>query len=480
MVPAAVALKRSKTASIILLAVATIVAALFLVPRGPGRRSIADVPVSPPPPVGDPCEVSVSSRLTSTHVLVGRNDEHLVVSLRAPSCGQNQVRAPLSLAIVLDRSGSMQPPSIPVADQPLTHAKRAAIQLLDQLEPTDVFSVVSYHDDAQVETGMAYATPEAKLAARRAIEAIFDGQGTNISAALELGQAQLGKSPLRDGIRRMVLISDGDATMGVQTVDGLTRIAANIAAVGTSITAVGLGLSYDEATMTGISAAGRGNYYFVADSTELGAMFAAELASLGKTVIADAALAIEPAPGVEIVEVFSYGAKREGAQWIVPIADLAAGETRKIVARVRVTAEARGVMQLATSKLTYRPVDAHQMKSMVTTAQAEITGDATVVRAGLDVTAVRFAEEAETARAITEASTVYATEGYAGAQRVLDARAAAAQAKADALGDPSVAGSSMRAVDTVSRDFAAAPAATGAGGSKAAKGASSTAYELAK
>jgi len=476
MVPAAVTLKRSKTASIILVAVATIIAALWLAPRGAPRRSVV-VGVQPP---GDPCELAISSRLTSTHVMVGQHEEHLVVTLKAPSCGQNLVRPPMSIAVVLDRSGSMAPATVPTENQPLTHAKRAAIALIDQLEPTDAFSVITYSVDAEVVTAMMLATPDAKLAARRAVEAISADGGTNISAGLELGRGQLQSSPIADGVRRVVLISDGDANEGVYSRDGLARIAANIAEGGTSITAVGLGLEYNEMIMTDIAAAGRGNYYFVEDTARLGEMFTAEISSAGKTVAADAELALDPASGVEMLEVFGYGAHLEGSAWLVPVADLAAGETRKIVVRVRVNADAGGAMDLATARLSYRPIDAHQRRTVTATARAEVTGDAKVVRAGLDTTTVQLVEEAETAQAIDQAAIVYQHEGYDGARKVLDARMAAARAAAADLGDDEIADKSIRAARQVKENFAAAPAASGMGGLKATKGASKTAYDLAK
>ena len=467
MVPA-LSLRRTKTISILVLAAATILVALWLGPRG-SRGG----PVPPPPPVGDPCAVAIGGRLTSTHVLVGSRDEHLAITLRAPACGERTTRPPMSITLVIDRSGSM-------SGEPIMEARRAARRLVDLLEPTDAFAIVTYSTGAELVMPMTRATEDAKYQAHRAIDAIDSDGGTNISAGLELGKEQVLTTPIRDGVRRVVLISDGQANEGVYDRAGLARIAATTAAGGVSISTVGVGLDFDEVTMTDIAAAGRGNYYFLEDSAQLAEMFHAELGAAGKTVAADAELALVPAPGVEILEVYGYGARRNGTGWIVPVADLAAGEQRKIVARVRLNATARGSLELATAELTYRPIDAHQRRVVTTTAHAEVTGDAKVVRAGVDTGIARQIEEAQTAAAIEQANIAYEKEGYDSARRVLDQRMQAANANAMRYGDGLIAESSGKATSQVLGDFAAAPAADAPEGRGAKKRANKAAFELAK
>jgi Ca-activated chloride channel family protein len=274
-------------------------------------------------------------------------------------------------------------------------------------------------------------------------------------------------------------VSDGNANTGQSSEDALSRIAATIAGDGTSITSVGLGIQYDEAKMRAISAAGRGNYYFVEDATQLASIFEAELGAVGKVVAVNARLELAPGDNLEIVEVFSYGARQSGARWIVPLTDLAAGDTRKIVARVRVKAPKVGQLELATAHLTYRPVDAHQERELSSVATVEVTEDVAAVRAGVDTRTMMLVQEAETAKAIDEASDAYARDGYQSAQRVLDQQVQRANAAAMEYNAPDVAASSVRAVEQVRKGFAAPPAAPG-DGDKAIKRASEAAYGLAK
>src|SRR5512138_1526978 len=80
---------------------ATVLTALLLHPR-PHQATVA--------PSGDDGMI-VTARLTSSAILRGARDQNLAVTISAPR-GQTQSRPPLSLAVVIDRSGSMDGPPL--------------------------------------------------------------------------------------------------------------------------------------------------------------------------------------------------------------------------------------------------------------------------------------------------------------------------------------------------------------------------------
>src|SRR5512144_1012814 len=112
-----------RTSLAITAAGATVVAALLLSPR-PGPT------LCTPPPTSD----ILTARLVSTEI-VG-SDQDIAVTITMPG-GHMQARPPLSLAIVIDRSGSME-------GEPLANAKAAAANLVAQLDERDAFSIVTY------------------------------------------------------------------------------------------------------------------------------------------------------------------------------------------------------------------------------------------------------------------------------------------------------------------------------------------------
>jgi Ca-activated chloride channel family protein len=381
---------------------AALVAAWLVTPRPQSASCCA------PDDTGDD-GMRVTARLTSAKILPG--DQHLAVTITAPAA-KPQTRPALSLAVVIDRSGSMNGP-------PLRNAKAAAIQLVDTLAEQDAFSIITYSSGDETVVPIGRATRANKAAARAAIDRIWDDGGTCISCGLTRGASELARSPITGGLRRIVLISDGQANEGVWERDELAQLASNTAARGVSISTVGVGLDFDEVTMIQLANVGHGNYYFVEDTSNLDAMFTRELGGLTATVAADVRLVLTDGPGAHIVAAYGYPMTREGNQVIVPIADLAAGETRKVVLRVEVTESHTGPLAVAAVELDWRRVRDGMIRHATTQAVADIVDDVALVSASVDRDAARAVEQARSAMVLEEATITYEKQGYDAAQRVL-------------------------------------------------------------
>jgi len=441
---------------------ATIVAALLLSPR-PGPTQCRPAPTSD----------ILSARLTSTEI-VG-SDQDIAVTITMPG-GHMQARPSLSLAIVIDRSGSME-------GEPLANAKAAAANLVAQLDERDAFSIVTYSSNDETVVPMTRATSAAKASAREAIDRIWDDGNTCISCGITRGASELATTPVHDGLRRMVLISDGQANTGRWDRNDLAQLAAETAARGVSISTVGVGLDFDEVTMTQLADVGHGHYYFVEDTAKLGQMFERELGGLAETVASDVRLVITDAGGT-IEEAYGYPIMRSGNEVVVPIADLRAGETRKVVLRSTINTSRTGLLTVAQFALHWRRVvgaaergaDDSVTRGDGEFAQTRTQLDTTVVRdmarvrATLDRAAVNVVEQARAARVLEQATTVYETQGYEAAQKLIERnlRDVKANTALDAPSVQAIEAASNGAID----NFAKAPAA------KAKKAARADAYEL--
>jgi Ca-activated chloride channel family protein len=363
--------------------------------------------------------------------------------------------------------------------QPLADAKLAAARAVDALTADDYFAVVAYSTDARVLVPHGRATPEHKAKAKAAIESIRAEGGTNISGGVSLGAEQLaGRSD--DDIGRVVLISDGQANEGIYDRQGLANLAGQLASGGVSITAVGVGLDFDEVTMTEMAVAGRGNYYFVERASDLAGMFERELDSLGETVVVDARLAVTPGSNVEVLDAYGYRVDRANGDVIVPIADLRAGERRKVVLRVRVRADHAGAMDLVSTELTWREVGQHQERIAKGTVGVTVTDDARAVAASTVIEADVHVQEAQMSRALDEATNAYEQGDYDRARGILQSQAEAAAASPGYAADETLKLRVQGAKDRAEANFAAEPTGKGAGGSRAKKANRADAYELAR
>ncbi len=308
---------RARTLSTLVAAGATLVAALALTPAQ--ERSRGGCPAGPREHADDGMRLAASWQ---PH----EGGEHVVVSIAPPGTGA-PVRPALSVAIVIDRSKSM-------SGEPLAHAKAAAARLVSQLDAGDAFSVIAYSDDATTVVPMLRATAAHKELAARAIAELEVDNGTCISCGIASGAEWLGRTPVEQGVRRMVLLSDGYANLGIRDRDELVELAAGAAARGMSITAIGVGLDFDRETMVRIARVGRGNYHYVEDTGELDAAFDREVAALAETVATNVRLTVQLPPGVQLERVLGSEATAAGGEVSMSIPDLRAGEPYRVVLRV--------------------------------------------------------------------------------------------------------------------------------------------------
>jgi Ca-activated chloride channel homolog len=171
-------------------------------------------------------------------------------------------RAPLSVHLVLDRSGSMSGAAI-------ENARVAAAALVEKMQPQDDFSMVTFSSSAEL------LVPDGPVGARKAnilakIREVKADGGTNISAGLDLGYAQAHtKNIPDDAVKIVMLLSDGHANGGDTNPDSLGQRSANAFQDGIQTSSFGLGSDFDAALMSQIADRGAGGYYYLADSSQI-------------------------------------------------------------------------------------------------------------------------------------------------------------------------------------------------------------------
>ncbi len=359
---------------------------------------------------------SMTAALSSSRVLQGGNGEmYLAIDLDARDTAQ-AARPPMNLAIVIDRSGSMR-------GDKLAQARDAAKQLVERLEERDRVALVQFDEVAQVLVPTITVDSAGRARLIQAIEAIDDGGETNIYDALALGKDEIARE-LREGrVNRVILLSDGNATAGIQDIPSLARAAMNAADQGVRISTIGLGADYNEDLMEAVAENGRGRYYYVREGHELAQVFAGELKSIQGTVATQAELRLEPScAGVEIVEVYGYTTRRDGNAMIVPLADMAGGEHRKIVARLRVPVGQVGKTGVVNSTFSYRGADGAQANAAHAAVGVEVTSDELAVTKATDTSVVAKVAQVETATTMRKAADEYGRGNKTGAANLIQAQ----------------------------------------------------------
>jgi Ca-activated chloride channel family protein len=263
------------------------------------------------------------------HELLAVQREHEVnamLELQAPGAPTGVARPPLSLALVIDRSGSM-------AGGKLEAAKECAAFLIRRLAPADRLAVIAYDDEVRLVVPLGALDRQAALAAVAGIQA---GGSTNLSGGWLQGLEQL-KAAAGAGPRKILLLSDGMANVGIVDRDELASMARSAAAAGIGTTTIGFGDGFDEELMTAMADAGSGRGYYAASPDQAPGIFAEEFEGLLALVAQNVSVEIRPSGDVAMLGVLNDHpsvATPDGVQ--VLLGDAFADETRRVVFTLRI------------------------------------------------------------------------------------------------------------------------------------------------
>jgi Uncharacterized protein containing a von Willebrand factor type A (vWA) domain len=149
-----------------------------------------------------------------------------------PGQVMTQVRAPVNVCFVIDRSGSMK-------GEKIDRVRRATIRAIEMLDAQDVVSVVIFDHRTEVLIPATPVTRPAELIDR--INRVRDSGGTRIAPAIEAGLREIEKGPPQM-VRRLILLTDGQT----ENESDCLRRAADAGQRNVPITALGVGKDWNE------------------------------------------------------------------------------------------------------------------------------------------------------------------------------------------------------------------------------------------
>lgn len=255
----------------------------------------------------------------------GQKEVAIKIDLCAPRI-KHQRRLPLNLAVVLDRSGSME-------GAKLEQAKQAAMALVNQLSEKDIFSLVAY--DNEVQTLIPAQPVEDKDHIKSRISRIQAGGGTALYAGVEQGADQVQRYFSSKKINRVILLSDGLANIGPSSNSEISTLGRRIAREGIAVTTMGIGDDYNEDLMASLAEASDANYYYVKDVEALPDIFEKELGELFSIVARNVSLEIALAPEVEAIDLMGRDEQFKKGHAKINLSHLASGQNRYVFLRCR-------------------------------------------------------------------------------------------------------------------------------------------------
>jgi len=200
--------------------------------------------------------------------------------------------APINVCLVLDRSTSMQ-------GERMDTVKAAAIELVRQMQPEDILSIVTFHDRAEIL--VAAGTHQDRHLIETQIRMIRPGGGTEIFQGLESGFSEVRRHSNRTLVNHIILITDG-RTYGDE--ENCLALADQAAQLGIRISGLGIGSQWNDIFMDELTGRTGGSSTYISHTRSISQLLQEKFSALHSAFAEQVTLNLELHPGVTLSAIY--------------------------------------------------------------------------------------------------------------------------------------------------------------------------------
>lgn len=306
-------------------------------------------------------------RLGNEQISTAGGEVWLQIGVQAQEAEDEEI-TPLNLALVIDRSGSMDTPD------KWPYLQQSLRVFFGSLDPDDIVAVIGYDDYAEV------VLPAQRVGDRRWIERTIEGLyprgSTNLHAGLMLGFQEVDKNFDIRCNNRVILLTDGIANRGVTDSNQIAREALAYNERGIYLSTVGLGLDFNDELLSRLARQGKGAYHFIDSAEEMDKVFRREVAGLVEKVAREVAVTVYPGEGVEMTGLTGYDGRPPAGPVQVTMQELGTGDSQVLLAQLQVSPGREREQLLVTVMLDYFDVFAQRPGQVTQEVIARISAGA--------------------------------------------------------------------------------------------------------
>ncbi len=256
-----------------------------------------------------------------------RSTRYVKVSFTAPEAPRTGGRRPVTVALVLDRSGSM-------SGEKIRLARTAAQSALTLLEADDRFAVVVYDQEIDLLVESSPASPAARRRAAKALDATEARGSTDLCGGWLRGCEQVGLGLTDENIGRCLLLTDGLANHGITDRSQIIAHAAELRARGVATSTFGVGADFDERLLRGMAERSGGHFYYLQDARQIPDLLASEMGETLEVVARSATLSVELPAGGSVEPLGTFPARPAGRNTEIDLGDLVSGQEVEVTLAV--------------------------------------------------------------------------------------------------------------------------------------------------
>jgi Ca-activated chloride channel family protein len=177
--------------------------------------------------------------------------------------------------------------------------KAAAIQVLRNLRPQDILSIVTFSDRAEVVIPASYYQERSRLEAK--IQMIQPAGATEIFQGLETGVREVMRSVDPRRVNHIVLLTDGHTYGDEQQ---CLALASKVAEHGIGISAMGIGKEWNDVFLDVLATRTGGSSAYIAQPQDIKQLLLEKFNALAQTYAEDVSLTLQATEGVDLSYAF--------------------------------------------------------------------------------------------------------------------------------------------------------------------------------
>lgn len=241
----------------------------------------------------------------------------LEIEFTAPEAVKGSASTPLNLALVIDRSGSMSAGK-------LERAKLAVSQILELMRPIDSVSIVDFDNTVTLTAESNSVTPGSRNEMKQAINHLQPGGSTDLGGGWLTGCERVALRQSDGQVNRTMLLTDGQANVGITDVTELSQHASELFERGVSTSTFGIGNSFNEHLLESMANHGGGNYYYIDNDQRITELLMEEFKDLAAVTLKNVILEFNFPEGVSAELLGDWRMEMGGNRLIVNLSDLPA------------------------------------------------------------------------------------------------------------------------------------------------------------
>jgi Ca-activated chloride channel family protein len=280
--------------------------------------------------------MEIEARLEKSGITRDKSQLNTVlIKLKTPPAVHLPQRQPLVIGLAIDKSWSMKGDKMEATIE-------AACSLVNWLTRNDYISIIAYSADVQIVQPLIQLKDKTTVIDK--IRSIQVGTSTNLSGGWLQALRSVETAGVANAYKRVLLLTDGQATLGIKDPIQFNQIATDHSSRGISTTTIGFGEDFNETSLREIAVNGKGNFYYVSTPEETSEIFFREFGDIGALYAQAIELKLKFANGVKISELYNDipFLINEDDTVSIQVGDVRADDVRNIVMAVEIDSDKLG------------------------------------------------------------------------------------------------------------------------------------------